>query len=621
MTSKKSNFKLFKEFPAVSKQQWEEKISKDLKGADRNKKLIWHTIEGFNIEPYYRDEDLQNIKFVEGFPGEFPYVRGKKIKENNWLVRQDIYVKDVVSANKKALEILMKGVNSLGFIFESDKEITQDDFNKLFENIWANSIEVNFISGYTSTRYVKFLESLVKKRNRNLEEIKGSIDFDPLIYLTLHGKFPQSEEESFSLLRKFVEDSKSLPNFKILSVNGHYFNNAGATVVQELAFSLAVANDYLAKLTDKAITIDEIAPRLQFTFGVGSNYFMEIAKLRAARILWANIVKAYNPSNDNIAQMNIHSVTSGWNKTIYDPYVNMLRTTTEGMSSVIGGADSLTIKPFDEAYKEPDEFSERIARNQQLILKEESYLGKIVDPGAGSYYIENLTESVMNQAWQLFLEIEEKGGYLQAFKKGFIQQQINQVVNMRNMNLAMRREILLGTNQYPDFNEKAESKIKTGKVQFANGNKKIAEPIRIYRGAEAFEEIRLKTEKMTKTPKVFLLTYGNLAMRKARATFALNFFACAGFEVIDNLGFNAVDEGVEAAKKVKADIVVICSSDDEYEQIAPEIYTKLNDKIVVIAGYPKTIADNLKKAGIQHFIHVKSNIIESLNEFQNILKK
>lgn len=620
MTENETKSGLFNEFLPVSKQQWEEKIEKDLKGANRDKKLVWRPIEGFNVEPYYRSEDLDDKKYLDTHPGEFPFTRGNKVKDNDWLIRQDIVVDDIKKANNKALEVLMKGVNSLGFIFENDEKISQEDFNALFENIWANSVEVNFISGYSSTKYVRFLEELTRKRNRNPEDIKGSIDFDPFIHLTLHGNFPVTEEKSFELLCEFVEDSKCLPNFRILSVNGQYFNNAGATIVQELAFSLAMGNEYLSKTTDKAITIDEIATRIQFIFGAGSNYFMEIAKLRAARILWANIVKAYNPSNDSITQMHIHTTTSDWNKTIYDPYVNMLRTTTEAMSSVIGGTDSLTVKSFDSAYKKPDEFSDRIARNQQLLLKEESYLGKIVDPAAGSYYIENLTNSIAEHAWKLFIEIEGQRGYIEALKKGFIQNLIEESANQRNMNIAMRKEVLLGTNQYPDFKEKAKTRIGKSADNYVEAKEILAKPIKLYRGAEAFEELRLKTEKSSKTPKVFLFTYGNLAMRKARATFAMNFFACAGFEVIDNFGFKTIEEGIRVAKEASANIVVICSSDDEYAEIAPEIYNNVkDDAIVVVAGYPKNIIDDLKVKGIEHFIHVKSNLLSELSKFQRLL--
>ena len=379
-----------------------------------------------------------------------------------------------------------------------------------------------------------------------------------------------------------------------------------------------MGNQYLNLLTDKGLDIDTVAQNIKFNFGVSSNYFMEIAKFRAARMLWAKIVEAYEPNNKEVAKMNIHAATSKWNQTIYDPYVNMLRGTTESMSAAIAGVDSLSVTPFNKAFEESTVFSDRIARNTQTILKEESYFDKIVDPAGGSYYIENLTNSIAEHAWKLFREIEEKGGYVEAFKTGFIQEQVKESANKRNLNIATRRDILLGTNQYPNALERADDKI-TADIVISKSSKRddvIAEPIKPYRGAEQMELVRLKTDKANETPKVFLLTIGDLTMRKARAGFASGFFACAGFEIIDNSGFKSVEEGVKAAMEQKANIVVVCSSDDEYTEIAPAVLEKLDGKaITVVAGYPKSI-DDLKSKGIKHFIHMKSNLIETLQGFQ-----
>jgi len=355
---------------------------------------------------------------------------------------------------------------------------------------------------------------------------------------------------------------------------------------------------------------------------IGPDYFMEIAKLRAARYLWAKIIEVYEPECKIEAKMRIHSITSDYNQTIYDPYVNMLRSTTEAMSAVLGGTDSLSVLPFNIQFDEANPFSERIARNQQIVLKKESYLDKVADPSAGSYFIENLTNSIIDETWALFLKVEEKGGYFKAFEQGFIQSQINETVQKRNDNLANRREILLGTNQYANTKEKAKEIIKTTPKKAGIGQStksKIAEPIVQCRNAEGFEKLRFATENAAKTPKVFLFTYGNLAMRKARAGFASNFFACAGFDLIDHLGYPTIAEGIETAKKSGAEIVVICSSDDEYPVITKEIVEGLKGKIIVIAGYPKDSMEQLQSLGIKHFIHVKSNVLETLKSFQKEL--
>jgi len=380
-----------------------------------------------------------------------------------------------------------------------------------------------------------------------------------------------------------------------------------------------MGNQYLNLLTEKGLDVDTVAENMKFNFGVSTNYFMEIAKFRAARMLWAKIVEAYQPNNLEVAKMNIHASTSKFNQTIYDPYVNMLRGTTESMSATIAGVDSLSVTPFNKAFESSTEFSDRIARNTQILLKEESYFDKIADPSGGSYYIENLTNSVAEHAWKLFQDIEAKGGYVEAFKAGFIQDQVTESANKRNMNIATRREILLGTNQYPNALEKIEANIKEQCCTSTKRDDAIAEPIKKYRGSEQMETLRLKTERAKETPKVFLLTIGDLTMRKARAGFASGFFACAGFELIDNLGFKSVEEGVKAAMDQKASIVVVCSSDDEYTEAAPAVLEQLGDKaITVVAGYPKSV-DELKAKGLKHFIHMKSNLVETLQGFQNEL--
>jgi len=305
--------------------------------------------------------------------------------------------------------------------------------------------------------------------------------------------------------------------------------------------------------------------------------------------------------------------------------VNILRSTTESMSAVVAGIDSHIVIPFDATYSRPEEFSERIARNQQLLLKEESHFDKVADPAAGSYYIENLTASMVEEAWKLFLEVEGKGGYIEAVKAGFIQEEVRENALALDMAVAMRKVNLLGTNQYPNFTERIEKYIPADTFKPSDFSEKdaIVETLKLYRGAQAFELLRKKTDNFAaenKRPAVFLFTYGKLNMRIARAQFASNFFAVAGFDLINNLGFKSLDEGVKAAIDSKAEIVAICSSDEEYAEIAPEIYEKLKEKaVVVVSGYPKDILDDLKGAGIGHFIHMRSNALESLQGFQKEL--
>ena len=291
------------------------------------------------------------------------------------------------------------------------------------------------------------------------------------------------------------------------------------------------------------------------------------------------------------------------------------------MSAALAGVDSIVTTPFDEPYKTPDTFSERIARNQQFLLKEESHLDKVVDPAGGSYYVETLTVNIAEQAWKLFLATEEEGGFFALAGEGKIQAAVNESCAKRHTDVARRKEILLGTNQYPNVNELAAGKIEKKAGCCCSGEQKGANALAMKRAATDFEALRLATEASANRPKVFMLTIGNLAMRLARAQFSTNFFGCAGYEIIDNLGFETVEAGVDAALEKGADIVVLCSSDDEYATFAPEAFKYLAGRAeFVVAGAP-ACAEELKAAGIEHFVHVLCNVLETLQQFNAKLLK
>jgi methylmalonyl-CoA mutase len=624
MSQEKTNQKLFEDFAPITTETWVDKIKTDLKGADYEKKLFWKSPEGIKVKPFYRDEDIENLEYLDNMPDQFPFIRGTK-KHNDHLVRQDIFVDDIEKANKKALDIIMKGVTSLGFIF-SDKYIAKvSDIEKLMENIYSDSIEVNFKIVPGSHKVISVYEELVKKYNREPERIQGSVDFDPLYSITFRGKFCQTEEYAFEHATQLIQAAEFLPNFKVFSVNGMNLRNAGANVVQELAYSLSMGVEYISKLTEKGLSVDAIVPRIKFNFGVGANYFMEIAKFRAARALWAKIVNAYGPKDTDITKMHIHATNISFNKTVYDAHVNMLRTTTEALSAVIGGVDSFTVLPYNANFEWPTEFSERIARNQQLLIKEESFMDKVVDPAAGSYYIESLTNELMEKAWDLFLQVEDKGGYIEAIKQGFVQDDIEATAAERKKFAAQRREIYLGTNQYPNFTERFEYAINPDSLKAFDQTSEGAEfkTLKQFRATQDFEILRFKTDmyaKDNKRPKAFMLTIGNLAFRKARAQFACNFFAVAGFDVVDNNGFKTIEEGLAAAKEANAEIVVLCSSDAEYAELGVEFAQKTDDQTIgVLAGYPKDLIEELSKNGLTNMIHVKSNILEELTRYQKEL--
>jgi methylmalonyl-CoA mutase len=625
MEKKDQDKKLFSEFPPIPTSQWEEKIIADLKGADYEKKLIWKTGEGINVKPYYRAEDLEGLEYLSALPGEEPFIRGVKKDKNDWIIRQDIFTEDIAEANRIATDAISRGAGAIGF---NAKEITtHKQMQKLLQGIDIARTGINFNSSRSYPLTLELFIYEIADRGLEKSKIAGSLNFDAISYLLLHGIFYQSKQGDLDEAKYLVQTiAKKLPGFHAITVNGHLFNNVGATLVQELAFSLASGNEYLATLTSKGLPVDTVAGNLQFSFGIGSNYFMEIAKLRAARLLWSTIVEQYKPKNKSSQQMFIHSTTSLWNKTVYDPYVNLLRTTTEGMSAAIGNTDSMTILPFDFPYKDESEFSCRIARNQQLIIKEEAYLDKVIDPAAGSYYIENLTNSIAMHSWELFKAIEEKGGLIECIKTGFIQDEIDRSCRKKDMDIAQRKVVILGTNQYPNPLEYVSEDIEKP-AEAPDEKPSDYKKLHIYRGARAFEEIRLATELAVTTgkkkPAVFLLTIGHPGMRKARATFATNFFGCAGYDIIDNPGFKTMEEGVKAAVNSKAEIIVICSSDEEYGTLAPENFQDLRlqskDVVILIAGYPKEIVETLKSSGVDDFINLRTNVLEFLGKLQKKL--
>ena len=600
--------KLFTEFPPVPTEKWEEVITADLKGADYERKLVWKTGEGFNVRPYYRAENLEGIKFLGSQAGEFPYVRGTHA-HNRWRVHQTVSVVCPKEANAEALKILNAGVDSLGFCIAS-ADFSAADLDMLLKDICIPAVEITFC-GEKMANVAELVLAKVEKEGIAKEDVRIAFCIDPLVKgLSSKGDFcSPNGEKCIARIVELIHKTKEYKHVRIVTVAGQTFGNSGSTIVEELAFTLSAGHDYLVRLTDAGLDVDAAARKLRFSFSVSSNYFMEIAKFRAARMLWANIVKGYGPAKNCACKMQIHAETSRWNQTVYDPYVNMLRGTTEAMSATIAGVHSLEVMPFDASFENPTEFSKRIARNVELLLKNESHFDQVVDPAGGSYYVENLTQSIAAEAWKLFLEIEEKGGYTEAYKAGLIVERIKASAAAKDKNIATRRQTLLGANQYPNFTEVAGKEITAESVTRKQAEGNVLVP---YRGAMAFEEMRLQVDRSGKEPKAFMLTCGNLGMARARSQFSCNFFACAGIKVIDNTYFKSIEEGAKAALESKAQIVVVCASDDDYAEAAPKVKELLGGKaILVVAGAP-ACAPELEAQGITNFINVKSNVLDTL---------
>ncbi len=651
MAEEKIPVNLLADFPPISAQTWKDKIIADLKGADFDKKLVWRTPEGFNVQPFYRREDLKGLKTTVSAPGQFPYVRGTRTN-NEWDIRQNICAcQNARKANAKALEVLNKGINSIGFCLTKEK-LSYHFIKVLLQDIRIDIIPVNFsICACKAPELANILVRYIGReyKGTDIKLFRGSISVDPIKAMLIKGK-PLSREQVSKKIAAVVKAAKSLPGYRVVAVDSVILNNSGAYAAQELAYALAWGAEYMTMLTEAGVPNYRAANAIRFNMGIGGNYFMEIAKFRAGRLLWAKIVEAYKApifttALKNAAKMNVSAETSKFNMTIFDAYVNLLRSQTETMSAALAGVDEITVTPFDVTYEKPTDFAERIARNQQLLLKEEAHFDKIIDPAGGSYYIENLTASIAAEAWKQFLAIQEQGGMYQMVAEGKVQEHIAANLKARLGDVAKRKEVLLGSNQFPNFTETAAKKIKANagacssicnckdKPKEANhcgcdGKCENALPtLPVARAAEEFETLRLETEAAKKQPVAFMLTIGNLAMRIARAQFSCNFLACAGYKVIDNNGFKTVREGIKAAKKAKADIIVLCSSDDEYATFAPEawkVLSKMDEAkrpMFIVAGAPACMED-LQKLGIENFIHVRCNVLDTLKKFNaQLLKK
>ena len=419
-------------------------------------------------------------------------------------------------------------------------------------------------------------------RSENLADLGAQIGSVP-------GQFPFVRGDG----KTWEIDQHAVPGAD--AIRADLVHEAGADAIQQLGIALAAGVEKLAQLCEDR-PVDIAAREMEFVFAVGSTYFFEIAKLRAARMLWAQAVAAFAPSDLNSCRMNLHVRTSRLNKSFCDPYTNVLRATTEAMSAAIGGCETLTVQPFG--------FDDHLALGVQRVLAEEAHLNAVADPAGGSYYIEALTAALAREAWKLFQRIEAGGGYSKALSAGWLAEEIAKSRAAREKAVSSRRKALVGVNNYPDLNGKPLEIVpnpETGDTPFPQ-----------FRLAEPFEKIRERTARHVRetghAPRVLLLKRGDVKMGTARANFALNFLGCAGFEITES----------EVYAGSNADLLVLCSSDPEYLPFAQEVCSAVKVPVIV-AGNPKDQVDALKTAGVQGFIHIASDAVETLTEWQNRL--
>jgi methylmalonyl-CoA mutase len=433
----KSDFKDtldFKEFPPISTEKWESVIEGDLKGKNYKDILRWDSGEGVNPLPFYREESLRSLSHS-----------GEAVSHSsNWCIIESIESLNVASANKEALQALENGALGLSFAPSENYLQSKEDLESLLEGVQIELITLQFQSVLSTKRIAGWLTKICKERGLDPAKINVLFNQAPLSAAAFTGKLASASSIREHLLN-FGTD------FRSCTINASIYGNAGATIVQQLGFALAEGNEYLGLESD-------LAERLNFNFSVGSNYFLEIAKIRAFKMVWAQVLGEYDLKE---GKPYLSAETCLWNKSKTDAHNNMLRTTTEAMSAALGGADSITVHRYDQHFSEGSDFASRIARNTQIILQEEAYLNKVADPGSGSYYIEVLTENIAKKAWELFQEIEAKGGFYECLKKGVIQELISTSRAKKVQAYKEKDKVLVGVNKYQpeDVNQNLEVKI------------------------------------------------------------------------------------------------------------------------------------------------------------------
>jgi methylmalonyl-CoA mutase len=450
---------LFKEFNPISSKQWKQKIQFELKGADYNETLIWNSPEDIKVKPFYDKDDVTKTFSVPTKASEFK-------------ICQNIFVFDIEKSIERALESLNRGAESLRFTIENEAINVQ----QLLEKLPLENTPVYFHLSFFSIDFVKKIDVIAKQKNATIY-----CNIDPIGQLAKEGNwFTTAEKSNFDSLNLLSKETKSV---SLISINSALYQNAGASIVQQIAYSLAHANEYFNR-------IEVINKPIVFEISVGTNYFFEIAKLRALRLLFNLIAKEYNHNLD----CHFLVYPTKRNKTLYDYNVNMLRTTTECMSAILGGADSIANLPYDALYHKDNEFGDRIARNQLLILKNESYFDKVNNPADGSYYIENLTNQLAEKALALFKNIEANGGFLKQLNEGIIKRKIQESADNEQELFDTGKEILLGTNKYTNKDDRMKNDLELFPFVKVKPRKTLITPIIEKRLSEKLEQERLAKE-------------------------------------------------------------------------------------------------------------------------------
>ncbi len=689
------------EFTPPTYEEWKEACVALLKGAPFEKKMYTKTYEGITFDPMYFRKDTEEKGYLpkNAFPGMDNFLRGAAVNgyvnkpwgiaqvadetdpaENNEVLKHEvdkgstIYHVKVDSATLKGQ--CVKKADKVGDVGVS--LTTLGDVETLLKGLKLDEYPLYVYSGESSIPLLALIVAAIKKNGGKVDALKGFVGADPVGELAANGKLDQSLDKLFDEAASAAKWAvKNAPELKTLFVKSDVYSNGGANDVQEVAYTLATAVAYVRALMDRGLSIDEAAKQIMFGFSMGENFFMQVAKLRAVRPIWAEIIKAFG-GNTESQKAHVHGRPALFFKTVYDPYVNMLRNTTEIFSGVVGGIDSFESSPFDEPIRKGDEFSRRIARNVQIILQEEFGLLQPIDPAGGSWAVETLTQQIKEKIWAEFQAIEAKGGIVAALKEGYPQDAIGKILADRLKAAESRRDRIVGTNMYPNMTEErldprvenfdenkknriavvekfistidagaaeaAVQAIKVAEVDSAvaaaaagatiaqirqalgTGESETVTAIKAHRRSEKFEALREATEKFAAdhngdNVKVFLANMGPIPQHKARADFTTGFLQVGAFKILGNDGFRTPEDCAAAAKESGADAVVICSTDATYPEIVPALAPKLHEVLpnatVYLAGTaPEELVETYKNAGIDDYINIRSNCYKTLVALQ-----
>lgn len=558
---KEQKRKLFSAFKGVPKADWTKKVEQDLKGKPLEQ-LNWQTYEGFEVAPFFTRKESSTKDGVNSLPGERPFRRGNALNDlsGHWQMVQEISVDDNREAQTRIQEAREADIHAFK-LYSWQGSSKGSDFLPVINELNFEQEALHLYASYEPLVLIDGINQIMTRKGIDRSKLTGtmtSLGIDT-------GKISRES------VLKIMDGS---PFFRCLGIDLSVVDENGGNQVHQLGFALSRTVDWVCQTP---MDPQRVLRALNFTFPIGSDFLMEVAKIRAFRILFAFVAEKLGGKGESLSPF-ILAQSARWNKSRYDAHTNLLRATTEAMSAVMGGAHAVSVSAYDKLLGPETAFSARLARNIQHLLKHESYLDQVADPAGGSYYVEHLTNALVEEGWKCFQQIEEEGGYKAALLSGRVDQMLIASQLKKQEDIAKRKRVFVGINDYPNTEEELSEKLFPEDI----GDE----------GPAQFERLRLKTDRWTKEnekrPSAFLLAYGDLRMRNARMQFASNLLGCVGLLTQTNNPGEALDVSLETLKASEAEIVVLCSSDAEYDSKMVNAARKaLPEAVLIIAGKPE----------------------------------